>query len=129
MKNVKRFTLIAHGGEQAQYQPMSVLPVTATITHADVDLTWNCINCREVSREEFVSNVDITQLEDIAIIVRKDTIEIRKSPLHIGKHVSLATVIQLELLERYAIKQMANAHVRMGSLDVNVTDVLKGISR
>ena len=126
---VKRFILIAHGVAQAQLQLTNVLPATATTTHVDVGLTWNCTNCQEEFQEEFVLNVGTIRLEDIVIIAKKDTFETQKNRLHTVRHVRPATVIQSGLPAKYVTNQMGNAHVRTGLLDGNATDVLKDISR
>ena len=121
--------MIGHGVELARHQQMNVWLVTATTTLVDVDLTWNYINCRVEFQEEFVSNVDITQQEDIATTAKKVIIGIQKSQLLTARHVRHAIVIQLAHLERYATKLMGSVHVRMALPDGNVTDVQKDISR
>jgi len=71
--------LIDRGAEPLKTRQMNANLVIAISMPGDVDSTWSSSDYREVYLEEFATNADITQLEDIVTTVKRATTETRST--------------------------------------------------
>jgi len=105
------------GQEQLRKMLMLVLLVIAISTPENADSAWNSIVSVETNQEESVSTADTIRLEETAITANSATTEILRNRLLTGKPVKLVIAIQLDPLQKVAIKQVGNVFANLESLD------------